>query len=151
MYLDYSLKTSEERLECVNKVLAETPDDKITPRYLQYMSDYLLFITEKNQTKQEKKEEYPVLTKNREVTINKRQVSYEQVVSSLENGEDGLYALINNDKNQLLDNKDKITQKDIAEIPGIKEYMELIDKLKASFETATGNRKYQLKRQIIET
>lgn len=151
MYLDYSLKTPEERLECVNKVLAETPDDKLTSRYLQYMSDYLLFITEKNQTKQEKKEEHPVLTKNREVTINKRQVSYEQVVSSLENGEDGIYALINNDKNQLLDNKDKISQKDIAEIPGIKEHVDLIEKLKVQFTTATGHRKYQIKRQIIET
>lgn len=151
MYLDYSLKTYEERLECVNKVLAETPGDKLTPRYLQYMSDYLLFITEKNQTKQEKKEEHPVLTKNREVTINKRQVSYEQVVSSLENGEDGIYALINNDKNQLLDNKEKISKKDIEEIPGLKEQLELIEKLKEQFSKSCGTKRYQLKRQIIET
>ena len=113
MYLDYSLKTPKERLDCVNKVLEETPAERKTSRYLQYLSDYLLFITEKNQTKIEKQEEHPVTTKNREVTINKRQISYEQVAASLENGEDGLYALINNDKNQLLDNKDKITEKDI--------------------------------------
>lgn len=151
MNLDYSLKTYEERLECVNKVLAETPDDRLTSRYLQYMSDYLLFVSEKNQTKQEKKSEHPILTKNREVTINKRQVSYEQVVSSLENGEDGIYALINNDKNQLLDNKEKISKRDIAEIPGLREQLDLIEKLKEMFAQATGHRKYQLKRQIIET
>jgi hypothetical protein len=150
MYLDYSLKTPKERLDCVNKVLEETPAEKKTSRYLQYLSDYLLFITEKNQTKIEKKEEHPVTTKNREVTINKRQISYEQVAASLENGEDGLHALINNDKNQLLDNKDKITEKDIKEIPGLKEQLDLIEKLKNSFEKASGSLRFQLKTQIIE-
>ena len=34
MQLDYSLTTPEERIECVNKLLSQTPDEKLTPQYL---------------------------------------------------------------------------------------------------------------------
>jgi len=51
-------------------------------------------------TKEERKEKL-YLTDNRLVTINKRETSYEGMVEKFENGEDGIYNLITNDKNIL--------------------------------------------------
>jgi len=52
--------------------------------------------------KQEKKERR-LLTANRMATINKREISYEGLVSQLENGEDGIYNLLNdNGKNTIM-------------------------------------------------
>jgi hypothetical protein len=48
--------------------------------------------------KQEKKER-KVLTENRMATVNKRETSFEGLVSQLENGEDGIYNMMSNDKN----------------------------------------------------
>ena len=151
MQLDYSLTTPEERIECVNKLLSETPDEKLTPQYLLYMSNYILFTQDRNQTKREKKSEYPTLTKNREATINKRQVSYEEIVSNLENGEDGIYAMINNDKNQILDPKDPITEEEKDLIPGMRDLINTIDSLQRQFQHARGPARYSLKKTIIET
>ena len=151
MQLDYSLQTPEERIECVNKLIAETPPEKLTKGYLSYMSDYILFVADRNQTKKERKTEKSILTKNREVTVNKRQVSYEEIVSNLENGEDGIYALMSDNKNQILDPKDPISQTDIDTIPGMREHYELINRLKKQFETAKGMQRYHLKKTIIET
>lgn len=149
--LDYKLTTPEERIQCVNKLIENTPKEKLTSQYLSYMANYILFIQDKNQTKKEKKHEYPTLTKNREATINKRQISYEELVSTLENGEDGLYAMITNDKNQILDPKLPITELDKEEIPGMRELLDSISSLKAQFDTATGPARYSLKKAIIET
>ena len=151
MQLDYSLTTPEERIACVEKLLAETPPEKLTKGYLSYMSDYILFVADRNQTKKERQSEKPILTKNREVTVNKRQVSYEEIVSNLENGEDGIYALMSDNKNQILDPKDPISDYDLDTIPELREHMELIERLKRSFETATGLRKFHIKKTMIET
>lgn len=151
MKLDYSLKTPEERIAYVNNLLENTPAEQLRSQYLTYMSDYILFVADKNQTKKEYKQEHPIVTKNREVTINKRQVSFEEIISTLENGEDGLYARITNDKNQIMDRKEKITSEDAEEIPGLRENLELIEKLKRQFDAATGQKRYSLKKQIIET
>ena len=42
-----------------------------------------------------------MLTENRMMTVNKRETSFEGLVSQLENGEDGIYNLINESKNQI--------------------------------------------------
>lgn len=151
MKFDYSLKTPEERIEYVNILLNNTPKEQLKPQYLTYMSDYILFVADKNQTKKEYKAERPIVTKNREVTVNKRQVSFEEIISTLENGEDGLYARITNDKNQIMDRRDKITSEDIEEIPGLRENLDLIETLKKQFDAAKGQKRYSLKKQIIET
>lgn len=151
MQLDYHLTTPEERIKCVEEVIAHTPPEELNKGYLSYMSDYILFVADRNQTKKEKEAEYPIVTKNRDVTVNKRQVSYEEIVSNLENGEDGIYALMSNNKNQLLDMRDKVTAADIEEIPGLQEQFDLIDTFKAQFDKATGAARYQLKKAIIET
>ena len=99
MALDYTLKTQEERLECVRETIAATSQEKLDANYLRIMTDYLLFAADRNQTKMEKKKERSIITKNREATVNKRQISFEEMVENMENGEDGIYALVNNDKN----------------------------------------------------
>jgi len=48
--------------------------------------------------KQEKKEK-SILTDNRLVTINKRETSFEGLVSQFENGEDGIYNIMTENKN----------------------------------------------------
>jgi hypothetical protein len=65
--------------------------------------------------KQEKKER-KILTENRLMTVNKREISYEGLVSQLENGEDGIYNLINDNKNQIFQPKVTITKKDLEDI-----------------------------------
>lgn len=147
--LDYSLKTTEERIALVNSIVEKNPN--ISDQQKGYLADYILFTADKNQTKREHKEEKPIVTKNREITVSKRQTSYEQLVSSLEGGEDALFGLIRNDKNQLLDHKDPISDSDIRNIPGIKDQLDIIDSLKQQFDKANGYAKYSLKRQIIET
>lgn len=47
--------------------------------------------------KQERKRR-KILTENRLTTVNKRETSFEGLVSQLENGEDGIYNLITDDK-----------------------------------------------------
>ena len=108
-------------------------------------------MRDRNQTKKERKEENPILTPNREFTIDKRQVSYEGLVDKLENGEDGIYNIIRQDKNQLLDPKDPINDEDIANIPGIKDCMDVISSLNKQLETATGKRRKTLQTSLIET
>jgi hypothetical protein len=145
--LDYSLKTSEERTECVKKVIASTPKAKLTPRYLNYLGDYILFIREKGQTK-----EHTLTTKNREAVIKKREKSYEEIISSLEGGEDTFHTLINNDKNQLLDYKEKISEEEALKDPRLQEKMRTIQSLKNLFEKTTdSSKRFKLKQQIIET
>lgn len=151
MKLDYSLETADERVAYINKVLENTPKEKLTAKYLSFMSDYMLFASDRNQTKKEKKEERPITTRNREVTISKRQVSFEEIVAGLENGEDGLYALIKDDKNQIMDYKDPVSEEDISKSPALQEQFRVLESLKKQFKTAGGPRKFSLKKQIIET
>lgn len=148
MKLDYSLKTPEERIAYVEKMLEE---EDVPERYLSFISDYILFVADGNQTRKERKAKHPIITRNRQATVAKRQVSYEQMVETLESREDGLYLLIANDKNQFLDRKDRITDEDIDEIPGLRENLLIIERLKNQFKRAEKGRRFAIKRQIIET
>ena len=89
--LDYTLETPEERNELVKKILEENPNPG--EKYLEILADYLIFCMEKQEKKEKK-----ILTDNRMMTVNKREISFEGLVSQLENGEDGIYNLITNDK-----------------------------------------------------
>ena len=107
--LDYSLQTPEERNELVKQILAENPNP--SERYLEVLADYLILCMEKQERKERK-----ILTDNRMMTVNKRECSFEGLVSQLENGEDGIYNLITNNKNQIFQPKVTITKKDLDEI-----------------------------------
>ena len=89
--LDYSLQTPEERNELVQKFLDENPDPG--DKYLEVLADYLILCMEKQEKKEKK-----ILTENRLATVNKRETSFEGLVSQLENGEDGIYNLISENK-----------------------------------------------------
>ena len=84
--LDYSLKTAEERKAFVDNLVLELPKTQLNNKaYLEVLSDYIVSAM----TPEEKKSKM-ILTDNRMVTVNKRETSYQNLVSKFENGEDGL-------------------------------------------------------------
>ena len=143
--MDYSLQTAEERNEKVKEIIANTPSERLTPKYLEKLTKYIVDPI----TKEERKRKY-ILTDNRLVTINKRETSYEGLVGKLENGEDGLYNITADNKNILLSPKVQITQKDLDTIPGLKEFQEEIARVEKQAAAASGKRKYLLKQQVIQ-
>lgn len=143
--LDYKLETPQERKELVQKIIDNTPPDKLTNRYLEILTDYIIFAMDKEERKQKK-----ILTDNHMVTVNKRETSFEGLVGKFENGEDGIYNMIANDKNIIFMPKVTITPQDIAEIPGLKELRDSIEIVEAEMKKATGRKKYLLKKQLIE-
>ena len=106
--LDYSLQTPQERNELVKKIIAETPPEKLTQKYIEKLTDYIIFAMDKQERKEKK-----ILTDNRMVTVNKRETSFEGLAGKLENGEDGIYDMIANDKNIIFKPKVEISEKDI--------------------------------------
>lgn len=149
MKLDYSIKSLEERKSLVQDIV--DGDEFLNQKQLGYLADYLLFTADSKQTGREKKKSHPIITKNREVTISKRQTSLEDTVASLSNGEDGLYSMIVDDRNLLLDNRTPITQEDIDNIPGIKQNLETIETLKRQLERTDGRNRFAINQQIIAT
>ena len=99
--------------------------------------------------KQEKKEK-KILTENRMVTVNKREASFEGLVSQLENGEDGIYNLLNEDKNQIFQPKISITKKDLEEIPYLQQLRDTINIWEAKLKKTSGKEAYIIKRALIE-
>lgn len=95
--LDFSLQSPEERTELVHTIVENTPQEKLTSKYLEILADYIIFAMDKKERKERK-----ITTENRMVTVNKREVSFEGLVGKFENGEDGIYNMIINDKNVLL-------------------------------------------------
>ena len=92
--LDYTIESPEERKALVEKIIAENPD--LTPRYLEILADYLVLCMEKQEKKERK-----ILTDNRMSTVNKRETSFEGLAGQLENGEDGIYNLIDDNKHTI--------------------------------------------------
>ena len=141
--LDYSLQTPEERNELVQKILEENPDPN--DKYLEILADYLILCMEKQEKKEKK-----ILTDNRMTTVNKRETSFEGLVSQLENGEDGIYNLITNNKNVIFQPKITITKKDIEEIPPLKQLREAIDTWDAKLKVTEGKDAFTIKKALIE-
>ena len=141
--LDYSIEDPEKRKELVEQILAETPEP--TEQYLQSLADYLVFCMEK-QEKREKR----ILTDNRLTTVNKRETSFENLVSQFENGEDGVYNLISNNKNVIFQPKVKITQEDLDEIPELKQLREAIEIWVQKMKSESGRSAYIIKKTLIE-
>lgn len=144
--MDYSLTTPEARNEKVKEIIANTPPERLTPRYLDKLAEYIINAN----TIEERKRKDSIFTKNRMVVVNRRETSYEGLVGKLENGEDGLYNMIINDKNVIFTPKNNITQEEIETIPGLKELVEAIELAEREAKLATGKNKFLLKKQIIE-
>jgi hypothetical protein len=147
MKLDFSLESPEERTKFVAKLVATTPSSQLTPRYKEILADYIIFATNKKERKERK-----ILTDGRMVTVNKRETSYEALVDKLENGEDGIYNLMREDKNTLLSPKNPITEDDINTIPHLKSLVDSIVVVEAMATAAIGHGKkaYLLKKNVIQ-
>ena len=143
--LDYTLETPQERNKLVKLIIAETPPEQLTNRYLEILTDYIIFAMDKEERKERK-----ILTDNRMVTVNKRETSFQGLVGKLENGEDGIYNIITNDKNIIFTPKVSITQKDLEEIPELKQLKEAMKIVEQQEKVARGKKKYLLKKQLIE-
>lgn len=144
--LDYTLKTATERSEFVDEMMQSMTKEQLNnKRYLEILSDYIVSAM----TPEEKKEKL-ILTDNRMITINKRETSYQGLVSKFENGEDGLYNLIIDDKNVLLTHKKSITEKDLKEIKPLRDLKDSIEAVERMEKAATGKKKFLLKKQLIE-
>ena len=141
--LDYTLESPEERKVLVEKIIAETPD--ITPAYLEILGNYLVLCMEKQERK-----ERNILTDNRMTTVNKRECSFEGLVSQLENGEDGIYNLVNEDKNVIFQPKIQITQRDLDTIPYLKQLRDTINAWEAAAKHASGKDAFIMKKALIE-
>lgn len=99
--------------------------------------------------KQEKKEK-KILTDNRMATVNKRECSFEGLVSQLENGEDGIYNLISENKNTIFQPKISITQHDLDTIPALKQLRETIETWEAALKRTSGREAFVIKKALIE-
>ena len=144
--LDYTLKTAKERQEFVENIVAQMSNEQLkNKKYIEILSDYIVSAM----TPEEKKSKM-ILTDNRMVTVNKRETSYQNLVSKFENGEDGLWNLIIDDKNVLLTHKVSITDKDLEEIEPLRDLKESIAAVEKMEKAATGKKKFLLKKQLIE-
>ena len=141
--LDYTLKTPEERKALVEKILEENPTPSIG--FLNLMGDYLALCL----TKEEKKEK-KILTENRLFTINKHETSYEGLITKFENGEDGVYGIVNTNGNLALQKKQKISAKDIEEHPELKQTLEAIESWKKIADKAEGKDKFLATKALID-
>lgn len=141
--LDYTIESPEERKKIVEQILAENPAPN--PAYLEILTDYLVLCMEKQEKKEKK-----ILTENRMTTVNKRETSFEGLVSTLENGEDGIYNLINESKTTIFQPKISITKKDLNEIPFLKQLREAINMWEEKLKTAQGKDKFIIKKTLIE-
>ena len=77
--LDYTLDSPEDRKKLVEQILEENPEPN--EAYLEILANYLVLCMEKQEKKEKK-----ILTDNRMSTVNKRETSFEGLVSQLENG-----------------------------------------------------------------
>lgn len=100
----------------------------------------------------EKKEkrERKLLTENRMATINKRETSFEGLVGQLENGEDGIYNLVKNDKNIIFQPKVSITKKDLEDIPPLRQLRDCIERWEKLQKKVSGRDAFIVKRSLIE-
>ena len=143
--MDFSITSDEDRLNKVNEIIANTPSERLTPKYLEKLADYLVF----NMNKEERKKKN-ILTSNRLVTVNKRETSFEGLVGKFENGEDGIYNMITNDKNIIFAPKVSITEEDLKTIPGLRELKDAINKVEEEAKEARGRKAFLLQKQLIE-
>jgi hypothetical protein len=146
--LDYTLKTVEERVALVNKFLEENPNP--SPTYLESLADYIVLFAAQQEAKEARARQRTILTENRNATIQKRETSFEGLAAQFENGEDGVYNIMTEDKNVIFRPKLQITKKDLERIPELRQVREAIQLWKRILADASGKDAYIAKAAIIE-
>lgn len=102
--------------------------------------------------KQEKKEK-KILTDNRMSTVNKRECSFEGLAAQMENGEDGIYGLMNENKNVIFQPKISITKHDLDTIPCLRQLRDSIDQWDVALKRIAGSGKKEafiMRKALIE-
>lgn len=122
--LDYKIDDLETRKKIVEEICLNHHEE-LTERNLESLADYLIISAEREERRKRR-----ILTRNRLATINKREVSFEGLVSKFENGEDGVYQLMTEDKNVIMTPRVTITKRDLEEIPFLKQIREAIRDLR---------------------
>lgn len=107
-----------------------------------------MIAAEKQERKDSRKRE--LLTSNRSSTINKYETSFEGLSSTLENGEDGIYNLMQNDREPLLTPKISITPKDLEEIPLLRQLRDTIVVWESALRKTSGRDAFIIKKALIE-
>lgn len=141
MKLDYSLSSSQQRNKLVHQIIESTPPEQLSRYYLEQMATYII---------QPKTKEKVINTENRLITINKRETSYEGLVTKFQNGEDGVFNIMAENSNYLLSPKISITPADVAQIPFLAELQSNITQIQRQLARARGRRRYLLKKQLIQ-
>jgi len=137
MNLDYAIVDAAERIKYIQNLLKD--QTYWSSRDLQKMADYILRGSDDT-----------ILTPNRLVTINRREISFQGLSDCLEGGEDALHALIRPDKQTILTPKNKITPQDLERIPELRKLRERITDWELRLELAKGRERYKIKRMLIE-
>lgn len=83
-------------------------------------------------------------------TVNKRETSFEGLAASMENGENGIYGLVTQDRNIIFQPRITITKKDLEEIPALRQLRAAITSLEASLKRLEGRPAYIVKQTLIE-
>lgn len=141
--LDYTLESPSERLALVEQIVEE--NSELTPNYLEALADYLILCMEKQEKKEKK-----VLTENRMATVTKRETSFEGLVCQLENGEDGIYNLINENKNVIFQPKISISKDDLEQVPYLGQLRSSIDDWDAAIKHTSGRDAFIMKKALID-
>lgn len=143
MKLDNSIKDLAERQKIVDQALIETPNP--SPAYLEALANYLVFCLSPEEKKSKEQ-----LTGNRKTTIYKRETSYETLSEKFENGEDGIYQILSNEKNTIFRHKIKITDEERAKFPEINQATDAAKYWEQVLKTAEGPAKGKAQKFLIE-
>lgn len=84
------------------------------------------------------------------VTVRKRETSLEGLVSQFEAGEDALYPMMTEDKNVIFRPKVAITQKDLDDIPELRQLRDAIKIWENMLKKTSGKNVYLIKKILIE-
>ena len=98
----------------------------------------------------QEKQQRKILTENRMATVTKRETSFEGMIEQMENGEDGIYSLITNNKNIIFRPKVTITERDLREIPELRQLRSAIVAWEQKLKVTEGKEAYMIKKALIE-
>lgn len=157
--LDYTLEKPEERVALVRDIIEQTPPEFLTNKYLEKMSDYIIFAMTKEEKKQRK-----ILTENRKKVIKEREIGLESFCSQKEDysgsgdqnaltGYDVIYnkAIDGGKGNRLTLKYKRIDEEDIENIPYLKNVYNEIQRLKeVEKNIEKGKGRYSLHQNIID-
>lgn len=142
--LNRNITDAHARKALVDELLKNTPPEKLTTFFLQQLADYLTETVDMKKNK-------AVLTKNRMITVDKRETSFQGFSENLQNPESGIYNFIaDSDKNVLLTPKIEITEQDLNDIPELQELRKSIQQTQRMRQSAGGQKKALLTKQLIQ-